>query len=87
VVFKGHLSHAAPDIVSSLTPRRANTYEAALSNFERARDCYQAAGLAAEWEQTVRRLRTLHNRKTGFKAQRTTFVPRTILSLLSYSNQ
>ena len=41
-------------------------YEAALSNFERARDSYRAAGLAAEWEQTVRRVFTLHYRKGGF---------------------
>ncbi|HTS58159.1 MAG TPA: hypothetical protein VMH03_11455, partial [Terriglobales bacterium] len=39
---------------------------AALSNFERARDCYQRAGLAAEWEQTVRRVCAAHHRKTGF---------------------
>jgi uncharacterized Zn finger protein len=46
--------------------KKSKYYEAALSNFERARDCYRAAGLAAEWEQTVRRVCTLHNRKTGF---------------------
>lgn len=46
--------------------KKSKYYEAALSNFERARDCYRAAGLAAEREQTVRRVRTLHNRKTGF---------------------
>jgi hypothetical protein len=34
--------------------------------FARARDCYRAAGLAAKWEQTVRRVCALHNRKTGF---------------------
>ena len=32
----------------------------------RARDCYRAAGLAAKWEQTVRRVCALHNRKMGF---------------------
>lgn len=46
--------------------KKSKYYEAALSNFEQARDCYRAAGLAAEWEQTVRRVCTLHNRKTGF---------------------
>jgi hypothetical protein len=46
--------------------KKSKYYEAALSNFARARDCYRAAGLAAEWEQTVRRVCTLHNRKTGF---------------------
>ena len=46
--------------------KKSKYYEAALSNFERARDCYRAAGLAAEWEQTVRRVFTLHNRKSRF---------------------
>jgi hypothetical protein len=51
---------------SSVETQCSCGYEAALSNFERAKDCYRAAGLAAEWEQTVRRVCTLHNRKTGF---------------------
>jgi uncharacterized Zn finger protein len=46
--------------------RKSKYYDAALSNFERARDCYQRAGLAAEWEQTVRQVRAAHSRKTGF---------------------
>ncbi|SPF36828.1 hypothetical protein SBA4_1920002 [Candidatus Sulfopaludibacter sp. SbA4] len=27
---------------------------------------YERAGLAAEWEETVRQIRTSHSRKTGF---------------------
>jgi len=46
--------------------KKSKYYEAALSNFERARDCYQRAGLAAEWEKTVRQVRAAHFRKTGF---------------------
>ena len=45
---------------------KSKYYDAALSNFERARRCYQRAGLAAEWEQTVRRVCAAHSRKSGF---------------------
>lgn len=41
-------------------------YDAALSNFERARDCYVRAGLGGEWEETVRRVCAAHFRKSGF---------------------
>jgi Family of unknown function (DUF6880) len=46
--------------------KKSKYYDAALSNFERARDCYLRAGLAAEWQETVRRVRAVHHRKTGF---------------------
>ena len=46
--------------------KKSKYYEAALSNFERARDCYQRAGLAAEWERTVQQVRAAHFRKSGF---------------------
>jgi len=46
--------------------KKSKYYDAALSNFKRARDCYQRAGLADEWEQTVRRVCALHYRKTSF---------------------
>lgn len=46
--------------------KKSKYYYAALSNFERARDCYQRAGLAVEWEKTVRHVCALHYRKTGF---------------------
>lgn len=67
---KGH-----PDLAARLwraqgmrivNAKKSKYYDAALSNFERARDCYQRAGLAAEWEQTVRRVCAAHYRKTGF---------------------
>jgi hypothetical protein len=49
-----------------LDAKKSKYYDAALSNFECARDCYRRAGLAAEWEQTVRRICSLHYRKTVF---------------------
>jgi uncharacterized Zn finger protein len=45
---------------------KSKYYDAAASNFERARRCYARAGLAAEWEETVRQVRAAHRRKTGF---------------------
>jgi hypothetical protein len=67
---KGH-----PDLAARLwraqgmrivNAKKSKYYDAALSNFECARDCYQRAGLAVEWEQTVRRVCAAHYRKTGF---------------------
>jgi hypothetical protein len=46
--------------------KKSKYYDAALFNFERARDCYQRAGLATEWEKIVRHVSSLHFRKTGF---------------------
>ena len=46
--------------------KKSKYYDAALSDFERARDCYQRAGLAVEWQQTVRQVCAAHYRKTGF---------------------
>jgi uncharacterized Zn finger protein len=46
--------------------KKSRHYDAALSNFERARDCYQRAGLAGQWEETVRQVRAAHHRKAGF---------------------
>jgi len=67
--------------------KKSKYYDAALSNFERARDCYQRAGLATEWEKTVRRVccialpeDRLHRRISGLgrrrETQRTAFVLR-----------
>ena len=39
---------------------------AALSNFERARRCYEKAGLVADWHRVVSSVRSEHHRKTGF---------------------
>jgi hypothetical protein len=52
--------------IGIVNAKKSIYYKAALSHFARARDCYRAAGLAAKWEQTVRRVCALHNRKTGF---------------------
>lgn len=46
---------------------KSRHYDAALSDFERAKSCYERAGLGAEWEETVRQVRARHSRKTGFK--------------------
>jgi hypothetical protein len=46
--------------------KKSKYYDAALANFERARDCYKRAGLATEWEETVRRMCAAHFRKSGF---------------------
>jgi len=46
--------------------KKSKYYDAAISNFEHARDCYLRAGLAADWEETVRQVRAAHYRKTGF---------------------
>ncbi len=46
--------------------KKSKYYDAALSNFERARDCYLRAGLAVEWEKTVRQVSAAHFRKSGF---------------------
>jgi hypothetical protein len=45
---------------------KSKYYDAALSNFERARRCYVRAGLAAEWANTVCHIRASHRRKAGF---------------------
>jgi hypothetical protein len=48
--------------------KKSKYYDATLANFERARDCYQRAGLLAEWEETVRSEAAAHRRKAGFIA-------------------
>ncbi len=46
--------------------KKSKYYDEALSNFKRARDCYERAGLPAEWEKTVRQVCAAHSRKSGF---------------------
>jgi len=46
--------------------KKSKYYGAALRNFERAKRCYDRAGLGADWENVVREVRTEHHRKTGF---------------------
>jgi uncharacterized Zn finger protein len=49
-----------------LKAKKSKYYDAALSNFEDARRCYERAGLGANWESFVREVRAEHYRKTGF---------------------
>lgn len=46
--------------------KKSKYYDAALSNFERAKRCFDRAGLAAEWQKIVSQVRADHHRKTGF---------------------
>jgi hypothetical protein len=46
--------------------KKSKYYAAALSNFERARRCYEKAGLLADWQRVVSKVRAEHQRKTGF---------------------
>jgi hypothetical protein len=47
---------------------KSRYYDAALENLERARRCYENAGLAGEWQEVVDKMRSEHRRKTGFMA-------------------
>jgi hypothetical protein len=49
-----------------LDAKKSRYYDAALDNFERARDCYRRAGMGSEWDATVRRICVAHSRKTSF---------------------
>ena len=46
--------------------KKSKYYDAALSNFERARDCYHRAALATELEKMISHVSSFHFRKTGF---------------------
>ena len=46
--------------------KKSKYYEAALANLERARECYLAAGQAAQWEAVVAEVRREHGRKYSF---------------------
>lgn len=45
---------------------KSKYYPAALENLGRARRCYQAAGLEADWLRVVSEIRDRHSRKSGF---------------------
>ena len=45
---------------------KSKYYDAALSNFERAKRCFERAGLEEEWSKTVRQVRADHYRKSSF---------------------
>lgn len=48
--------------------KKSRYYDAALSNFERARRCFVRAGLVDEWQRIVQKVRRDHHRKGGFIA-------------------
>jgi uncharacterized Zn finger protein len=45
---------------------KSNYYDAALSNLEKARNCYQRAGLDAQWQALIAEIRREHRRKSSF---------------------
>ena len=47
-------------------PGKSKYYDAAIGNLERAKRCFERAGLAAEWDATVAGIRRTHFRKLGF---------------------
>jgi Family of unknown function (DUF6880) len=50
----------------SINTKKSKYHNAALANFERAKRCFERAGLTAEWEKTVSQVRAGHQRKAGF---------------------
>ncbi len=46
--------------------KKSTYYAAALVNLERAKHCYERAGLVGEWEKVVEHVRADHRRKFGF---------------------
>ncbi len=49
-----------------LNAKKSKYYDAALSNFEDAKRCYERAGLERDWETVVAQVRKDHQRKLGF---------------------
>jgi tetratricopeptide (TPR) repeat protein len=45
---------------------KSRYYDAALSNFERAKRCFERSSLEDEWSETVRQVRAAHHRKSSF---------------------
>ena len=73
----GKLERTHPDISArvycALCMRIVNAgkskyYDAALDNIERAKKCYDKAGLNADWQSVVADVRQRHFRKKGFMA-------------------
>lgn len=71
------LEKAHPDVAARLwsaqgmrivDAKKSKYYDAALSNFERARRCFERAGLADEWQRLVHKVQRDHFRKAGFMA-------------------
>jgi len=49
-----------------LNAKKSRYYDAALSNFEDAKRCYERAGLGHQWDAVVVEIRQVHRRKVGF---------------------
>ena len=49
-----------------LNAKKSRYYDAALSNFEDAKRCYERAGLGHQWDAVVGEIRRVHHRKVGF---------------------
>ncbi len=52
-----------------INAKKSKYYDAAVSNFERARRCFERAGGMADWQRVVEKVRTEHRRKTGFMSE------------------
>jgi phage-related protein len=50
----------------AVNAKKSKYYGAALSTFERARRCFEMAGLPTGWQRVVEEVRSKHHRKTGF---------------------
>jgi uncharacterized Zn finger protein len=46
--------------------KKSKYYDAALSNFESAKRCFERVGLDAEWQKIASQVRADHHRKRGF---------------------
>ena len=73
----GKLERSHPDISARLycalcmriiNAGKSKYYDAALNNIERAKKCYDKAGLNADWQAVVADVRQRHFRKKGFMA-------------------
>jgi len=69
------LEKSRPDLAARLwraqglrivNAKKSKYYDAALSNFESAKRCFERAGLQEEWQKTVSQVRADHHRKSGF---------------------
>jgi hypothetical protein len=69
------LAQAHPDVAAKvframgmriLDARKSKYYDAALSNFEEAKSCYEKAGMESHWGTLVAKIRHVHFRKRGF---------------------
>ena len=49
-----------------VSAKKGKSYEGALGNFERARDCYAAAGQQEKWDALAAEVRRVHGRKYSF---------------------